>query len=217
MGALDWLWGRRKRRTKATVTPLPPPVAAVLPEKKPIEPAQLSAVLIDIPNVVNAWRTREHQHRLSEDWDTVLREIVDQETEHTSRVLSLAASSMEVWSSWGADFLVRNRSLWEGAGYTFKNDPEKDIDTIFAIDLMAAVAKAMEDNERVRLKLILVTGDGVHAQAVRRLRETYARRLNLDLVVYGWGNRVSKQYERLTNRNNIRFLETIPGITRKDP
>lgn len=175
--------------------------------------ARLAAVLIDIPNVVNAWRDPKHAFRLARAWGAALRKRIARDTEGRHVILHHAFSSMDVQSSKQEGFIRNEERAWRMAGYNFLNNPNNDIDTILAIRMMNAVMRAMESHDRVHLRLILVSGDNIFAKVLQSLRDVYEERLVLEPVIYAWQNSMGTRLRLEAQPEHIRYLEEIEGMT----
>lgn len=171
-----------------------------------------SAVFIDVPNVAEGskWDWRTHFR-----WDRLSRHIAASNV-LLGTELMLANAYVSNWSDrshlieWTKTaFKVFGRSSYQMKVRTFD-----DVDSLIIEDMWQVIAQREQESIRegvltypLRIRFILVTGDGDYARTISKMRETYGSNLELELIVYSWANCLSGRLEALAN--SVVQLESI--------
>lgn len=175
-----------------------------------------SAIYIDMPNV-----ERRGDERLHIRWPRLFEEI---EKELAGTKLIHAGAYSGVWSSPSerqAHYLDSLGKEFGRQGFEFHTREAKDIDSWIVNDLWMSVARTQELTIRekevliypLRLKHILVSGDGGYLRAYRSLKKVYEQDLEIEVVVFAWRNGVNQAFHELPAR--IVYLDDIDELIKE--
>lgn len=182
------------------------------PERK--NPPIVSAVFIDIPNVVN----RRYDPRIIDQfrvaWQT-LRELIAKDTAGTLRPFAKAYSSIEPSTEARKQLIAREQEHWRASGYQFQNNPHADIDAVIRRDMREWVKDAVAKYKGSRLRLVLVSGDGGYLTPFIDLTRSYPGKL--ELYVWSWKEGLNRSFFDYTSRARIRYLDEYPEAFLRNP
>ncbi len=176
-----------------------------------------SAIFVDTPNIQNhgyEYGVTARPHLI--EWRTLTKRL-QLDTRGTQRVFSgayvrlLDSKERNIAASW----LTRALQQWTNDGFSFIPQDNKDIDWVLIGDIWRTVVKLFLDHRRVRLRIILVSGDGDYARTFFALRELFGENLELELIVYSWAESLSGELRACTDEGNIRLLNDIPELVKE--
>lgn len=199
------LWGERKPIPSKTEPLVESSV--VLPETE-----TFGIVTIDMPNIVYRGYNDSHESYYVH-WHVLLDHILP-ELEHTRALYKGAYQTLRRRTLAGARWEERARLRWNESDFALVTNKRSDIDSYIVNDLWQSVATLLENKEKAKVKLVLVSGDGGYVRTLKAIQETYPTRLSLDAIVYTWRNSLSAELEAFVGSENIRYLDDIAGIVK---
>jgi hypothetical protein len=176
-----------------------------------------TAVFIDVPNIASHiahWKTGLKWERLSQ---------------------AIAASEVLI----GTHLMCANAyvSTWDdreplldwkrGAFKTFGGTAFEmvvrhmdDIDSMIIEDMWQAVAQREQQSIRdgvisypIRMRFILVSGDGDYMRTINKMRQAYGENLELELIVYSWNEKLSECL--MLGANTVVPLDKVRNFVRR--
>ena len=177
-----------------------------------------SAVFIDVPNVANKianWRTGLKWERLSQ--------AIAASEALVGTHLMLANAYVTKWDD-REPLLDWKRGAFKTFGGTAFNMVVRhidDVDSMIIEDMWSAVAQREQESIRegilsypIRMRFILVSGDGDYMRTIEKMKETYGENLELELIVYSWNSKLAQVL--VDGANRVYPLDNVPNFVRRD-
>jgi len=180
------------------------------PGKRPYK--RVVAVFIDNHNVENA--ELDNGVRYLVKWATLISDIKRRYLGSNAPIWASAYTrehgSEEVVERWKESAL----KYWANHGYQLHTYRKKDIDSLIVGDLWRSAALAAEANA-TDLHLVLVSGDGLFADTVKKIREQYQDRLRIKLNVYSWMPSLSWKLKAEARKGGVHDLTSLKNLVAK--
>jgi|GEM_PF-7107808 len=181
---------------------------------RPQPPKVVSAVFIDVANIVNRRLDPKTPERFWVAWQT-LRELIAKDTEGTQRTFAKAYSSMEINSERRARIIAEERTQWHISGYEFDNDSEEDVDAVIRTDMRAWINRNAVQYPTSKLRIVLVSGDGGFIRVLANAMKAHPNRI--ELYVWSWRAAFNASFLKFTSRTKVRYIDAHPEAILYDP
>lgn len=175
------------------------------------KPGMASIVLVDMLNVVNRDKWKDAP-RLSINWK-VLREHLEKELNGTmplpsgKRAYYWPDKDPTIVQRW----LAQAEPSWNQAGYKLFAKAKDDTDANIA-GAMARLGYEAYRQGYKKLRIVIVSGDEVFANEFAELRTALRAAMQLELIVVGWPNSISRNLKSIATR--VRSLASIDRLVR---
>lgn len=170
------------------------------------------AVFIDVPNVENAGLNTQGVRYLIA-WDKLVH-VIKKKFHGMNMIRGGAFTRLfgfdpEVIDRW----IVSATKRWQEQGFQLTAPWKKDIDSLIVSEMWSVADEAVLHNY-TELNIVIVSGDHIFANTVRKLQEQYRDRLKIKLYVYAWHDSLSKDLIQTAGKSNVFPLETIRDLVR---